>query len=64
MAQPAITASVLQLVGSVLLIAALIPSLRGGTVNVAFLAPATLFIILGLIVAIRNRRRGSTPPAA
>jgi xanthine/uracil permease len=64
MKQPTILASVFQLIGSVLLIAALVPRLRGGSISVALLAPALVFTMLGLIFALRNRKLSKAPPAA
>jgi hypothetical protein len=64
MAQPKIAVWGFLLTGVLFVVAALIPLVRGGSLNATFLALSVVFFILGAAVAKKNRASDSSPPAA
>jgi hypothetical protein len=53
-----------QLPALLFLLAAIVPVLKGGRLNLTYVVLAAAFAILSVVVAARNRGKGSTPPDA
>jgi hypothetical protein len=64
MAQPKIAMWGFVLAGVLFVAAALMPMVRGGTLNATFLALSVVFFILGAAVAKKGRPTDSNPPGA
>ena len=64
MAQPKTAVWGFLLIGVLFVVVALIPLMRGGSLNATFLAVSVVFFILGAAVAKKHRASDSPPPDA